>query len=52
MGDVNVNRVEFTVRDLAAEVITLYPSRAHVVWSKQDLKLKESIAPGKIYCNR
>ena len=42
MADINVNKTELAVRDLAAQVITLYPSRAHVVWSKHDLKLKES----------
>ena len=42
MADINVNRTELTVRDLAAQVITLYPTRAHIVWSKRDVTIKVS----------
>ena len=42
MADINVNRTELTVRDLAAQVITLYPTRAHIVWSKRDVRIKAS----------
>ena len=42
MADIDVNRTELTVRDLTAHVVTLYLTRAHVVWSKRDLKIKVS----------
>ncbi|KAL8920120.1 MAG: hypothetical protein Q9208_006473 [Pyrenodesmia sp. 3 TL-2023] len=39
MADITVHKKEFAVRELAAQVITLYPTRAHVVRSIRDLSL-------------
>lgn len=42
MADITIHKKEIAVRKLAAEVITLYPTRAHVVRSIKDLSLKVS----------
>ena len=42
MAETTVHKMEFAVRELAAQTITLYPSRAHVVRSIKDLRLKVS----------
>lgn len=45
MAEITVHKKEFAVRELAAQVITLYPTRAHVVRSISDLRLEVSYLP-------
>ncbi|KAL8898906.1 MAG: hypothetical protein Q9207_006472 [Kuettlingeria erythrocarpa] len=40
MGEIAIHKKEFAIRELAAQVITLYPTRAHVVRSLRDLRLE------------